>query len=290
MQRLGFAGCTHEQFSELRSAVWLAPGQPHGTSVTSSPSTHLHGHLPHDVVRREDGLKVQPRRLHLEPVVHDVLEVVEGLLPLHDSVEERPYIPGLERVHTSVWPRKAGEWCQLVCEEDYFARRHIDGNLLAYRAPRLKYMHQMSAPPTGRWAPLYSQTGHSLPSPQSGVERLIAQGSSATATTGVSPKHLRLDNGRWTETCNFRVLLGGRVPLPSKICFLLRLHEYFAFEWSHDSPYMRVERKPWPALTISVQHRRSTLKAHLFYRLSCQVLCAQITPYSSTRSICGGVP
>ena len=64
-------------------------------------AAYLYRHLPHDVVGREDGLEVEPRRLHLQPVVHDVLEIIKGLLPFHDSIEERSYVPGgLDHVDT----------------------------------------------------------------------------------------------------------------------------------------------------------------------------------------------
>jgi len=41
------------------------------------------GHLSHDVWRGEDGLQVEPARLHLEPLVEDLLQQDQGLLPLH---------------------------------------------------------------------------------------------------------------------------------------------------------------------------------------------------------------
>mmetsp|Transcript_1669 Transcript_1669/g.3061 ORF Transcript_1669/g.3061 Transcript_1669/m.3061 type:complete len:304 (+) Transcript_1669:8558-9469(+) len=46
-------------------------------------------HLAHDIVRGKDGLKIKPGRLHLEPVVKNVLEIIEGLLPLSDAFDER---------------------------------------------------------------------------------------------------------------------------------------------------------------------------------------------------------
>lgn len=81
-------------------ALHAADKQDREGQMQTLPSTHLYGHLPHDIVRREDGLQVQPRRLHLEPVVHDVLEVIEGFLPLHDSIEKRPNVPGA--IHADV--------------------------------------------------------------------------------------------------------------------------------------------------------------------------------------------
>lgn len=52
---------------QLNATVWSC------TSLACSV-THLHGHLSHYVVRRENRLQVQPGGLHLQPVVHDILQ------------------------------------------------------------------------------------------------------------------------------------------------------------------------------------------------------------------------
>lgn len=43
------------------------------TSTTLATHRYLHGHLAHNVVRRKNRFEVKPSRLHLQPVVHNIL-------------------------------------------------------------------------------------------------------------------------------------------------------------------------------------------------------------------------
>mmetsp|Transcript_32178 Transcript_32178/g.113287 ORF Transcript_32178/g.113287 Transcript_32178/m.113287 type:complete len:407 (+) Transcript_32178:439-1659(+) len=52
----------------------------------------LGGHLASNVVAREDGLEVEPRRLHFQPVVNNLLQVGKRLLPDVDSTQKRFHV------------------------------------------------------------------------------------------------------------------------------------------------------------------------------------------------------
>lgn len=50
------------------------PSYLHIVTYTSLPTDrYLHGHLAHNVVRRKNRLEVKPSRLHLQPIVQNVL-------------------------------------------------------------------------------------------------------------------------------------------------------------------------------------------------------------------------
>jgi hypothetical protein len=59
------------------------------------------GHLLHDVGAREDGLQIQPRRLHRQPVIHHILTI-----QLEDVLEQ--YQPKIVTFNekTSLFKRK----------------------------------------------------------------------------------------------------------------------------------------------------------------------------------------
>ena len=71
--------------------MWIPDGVLHDVlpvAVDSLKESSLLGHLLHDVLRREDGLEVEPLRLHLEPLVDGVLDADQLLLPLLDLLLE----------------------------------------------------------------------------------------------------------------------------------------------------------------------------------------------------------